>query len=184
MTRCLGEKTLLLLSEGQASSAQRSHLRTCQKCAGHYDRITSDVKIISHTLQQEPPRVELALLRMPFAYRTVPIATALLLAVGLLWGESRLWKLYSPSSSEQAVSADVSQFLEQVSDALFDGGNIRDVEANSPESDFASLQVALGENCSDDCREFFSTALDEPMASSGNPTAGGEMQRAVSDRGE
>ena len=70
-----------------------------------------------------------------------------------MWGESRLWR--PDSSSEQILSGDVSQFLEQVSDAIFDRGSMGEVEPASSDSDLASVQVALGENCSDECREIF-----------------------------
>jgi hypothetical protein len=69
-----------------------------------------------------------------------------------MWGESRLWR--PNPSSEQALNGDVSQFLEQVSEAIFDRGS-REVETASSEADLASVQVALGENCSAECRELF-----------------------------
>ena len=111
-----------------------------------------DLRFITQTLQQEPPLLRIAA-RAPIVYRSLPIAAGVLLAIALVWGESRLWR--PDSSSEQILSGDVSQFLEQVSEAIFDRGSIREVETASSEADLASVQVALGENCSAECRELF-----------------------------
>jgi hypothetical protein len=122
----------------------------------------------------------------------LPIAAGILLAIALMWGESRLWR--PDSSSEQTLSGDLSQFLEQVSEAIFDGGNIREVETS--DSDLASLQVALGENCSDDCRRLFDNSLSTTSTKSQTKTVDRSvvaakrrpidpaMQRMVSDRAQ
>jgi hypothetical protein len=112
--------------------------------------------------------------------------------MALLWGESRLTR--PNSSSEQIPNSDVSQFLEQVSEAIFDRGSIREVETVSSESDLASVQVALGENCSAECRELFINSLstdvklkakivDQPVVAIRRRPVDPAMQHMVSDRG-
>src|SRR5215831_15238982 len=150
MNPCLEDKALFLISEGEVSDEQRSHLQSCAACAERYHEIGRDLRCITQTLQQEPPALRIAA-RAPIVYRSLPIAAGLLLAMALLWGERRLSRPHP--SSEQIANSDVSQFLEQVSEAIFERGSIREVETASSESDLASVQVALGENCSADCRE-------------------------------
>ena len=190
MIRCLEDKTLFLLSEGEASAEQRSHLQSCQACTERYREIERDLRLITHTLQQEPAPVRFAAPRAPIFLRSLPIAAGVLLAIALMWGESRLWR--PDSSSEQTLSGDLSQFLEQVSDAIFDRGS-REVETASSESDLASVQVALGENCSAECRELFINSLstdtkskakteDRPVVATKRRPLDPAMQRMVSDR--
>jgi hypothetical protein len=190
MIRCLEDKTLFLLSEGEASEEQRSHLQSCQACTERYREIERDLRLITHTLQQEPAQFRFAAPRAPIFLRSLPIAAGILLAIALMWGESRLWR--SDSSSEQTLSGDLSQFLEQVSDAIFDRGS-REVETASSESDLASVQVALGENCSAECRELFINSLstdtkskakteDRPVVATKRRPLDPATQRMVSDR--
>jgi hypothetical protein len=190
MIRCLEDKTLFLLSEGEASEEQRSHLQSCQACTERYREIERDLRLITHTLQQEPAQFRFAAPRAPIFLRSLPIAAGILLAIALMWGESRLWR--PDSSSEQTLSGDLSQFLEQVADAIFDRGS-REVETASSESDLASVQVALGENCSAECRELFINSLstdtkskakteDRPVVATKRRPLDPAMQRMVSDR--
>ena len=192
MNQCLEDKALFLLSEGEASEEQQSHLQSCQVCAGRYNEIERDLRLITHTLRQEPP-LRFNATRTPVFYRSLPIAAGVLLAIALMWGESRLWR--PNSSSEQTLNEDVSQFLEQVSEAIFDGGSIREVGTASSESDLASLQVALGENCSDECRELFNDSIsttikpktktvERPVVAAKRRPLDPAMQHMVSDRVE
>ena len=191
MIRCLEDKTLFLLSEGEASEEQRSHLQSCQACTERYREIERDLRLITHTLQQEPAQFRFAAPRAPIFLRSLPIAAGVLLAIALMWGESRLWR--PDSSSEQTLSGDLSQFLEQVSEAIFDRGS-REVETASSESDLASVQVALGENCSAECRELFINSLstdakskakndDRPVVAIKRRPLDPAMQHMVSDGG-
>ena len=190
MIRCLEDKTLFLLSEGEASAEQRSHLQSCQACTERYREIERDLRLITHTLQQEPAPFRFAASRAPIFLRSLPIAAGILLVIALMWGESRLWR--PDSSSEQILNGDVSQFLEQVSEAIFDRGS-REVETASSEADLASVQVALGENCSAECRELFINSLstdtkskakteDRPVVATKRRPLDQAMQHMASDR--
>jgi hypothetical protein len=190
MIRCLEDKTLFLLSEGEASEEQRSHLQSCQACTERYREIERDLRLITHTLQQEPAQFRFAASRAPIFLRSLPIAAGILLVIALMWGESRLWR--PDSSSEQTLSGDLSQFLEQVSEAIFDRGS-REVETASSESDLASVQVALWENCSAECRELFINSLStdtkskakteaRPVVATKRRPLDPAMQHMVSDR--
>lgn len=193
MTQCLDRKTLFLLSEGEASEKERLHLQNCEACAKRYEKIEQDLRLITNTLQQEPPRVGFASPGASIFLRSLPVAAGVLLAVALMWGESRLWR--PDSAPEQRLSSDVSQFLEQVSEAIFDGGRIRDVGIASSDSDLASVQVALGEDCSADCRSLFNDwptartklkpdAVDRPVIAGKRRAIEPGMQQMVSGRTE
>ena len=190
MIRCLEDKTLFLLSEGEASAEQRSHLQSCQACTERYREIERDLRLITHTLQQEPAPFRFAAPGPSIFLRAWPIAAGVLLAIALMWGESRLWR--PNPSSEQSLNGDVSQFLEQVSEAIFDRGS-REVETASSEADLASVQVALGENCSAECRELFINSLstdtkskakteDRPVVATKRRPLDPAMQHMASDR--
>ena len=191
MNPCLEDKALFLISEGEVSDEQRSHLQSCPTCAGRYHEMGSDLRCITQTLQQDPPTLRIAA-KAPIVYKSLPLAAGVLLAMALFWGESRLSR--PVSSPEQALNGDVSQFLEQVSEAIFDRGTIREVETVSSESDLASVQVALGENCSAECRELFINSLstdvklkakivDQPVVAIRRRPVDPAMQHMVSDRG-
>jgi hypothetical protein len=187
MTQCLEDKALFLLIEGETNPEQQSHLQNCQACAKRYYETKRDLRLITHTLRQEAPPLPW-IPKAPILYRSLPIAAGVLLALALALGDSRLWRQSPPS--EQALNGDVSQFLEQVSEAVFDRGSIREVEAASSNSDLASVQVALGGNCSAECRELFINSLstdttepvDRPVVTARRRPVDPAMQRMVSDR--
>lgn len=54
MRRCLREKELVLLHEGEGRSADRSHLETCTRCAGRYRQLADDLRAISMVLETDP----------------------------------------------------------------------------------------------------------------------------------
>jgi hypothetical protein len=190
MTQCLEDKALFLLIEGETNPEQQSHLQNCQACSKRYYEINRDLRLITHTLRQEAPPLPWTP-KAPILYRSLPIAAGVLLALALALGDSRLWQQSPPS--EQALNGDVSQFLEQVSEAVFDRGSIREVETASSDSDLASVQVALGENCSAECRELFINSLstdtkskaetvDRAVVTARRRPVDPAMQRMVSDR--
>jgi hypothetical protein len=168
MTRCLDDKTLFLLSEGEDDNEDRLHVERCQSCAERFERIARDLEFIRKVLQRDPASIGLAPIRMPFLYRLLPIAAALLFGIALVWGESRLWNRTSPSSAELTSNSDLSQFLNQVNDALFGDTNARNGSVSPPDSDVASLQVALGQDCADECRELFANLMLEPSTKTSN----------------
>jgi hypothetical protein len=190
MIQCLEDKALFLLSEGETNPEQQSHLQNCQTCTKRYYEIKQDLRLITATLRQEAPPLPRTP-KAPILYRSLPIAAGVLLALALVLSDSRLWRQSPPS--EQALNGDVSQFLEQVSEAVFDRATIREVETASSDSDLASVQVALGEKCSAECRELFINSLstdikskaetvDRPVVTARRRSVDPAMQRMVSDR--
>ena len=166
MTRCLGEKAFLMLSAGGGSSEQRLHVETCELCNGRYELVARELDVIASTLRQEPPADAPMNRPIPLLYKATPIAAALLFAAVLIWGESRLWHSNLSQSSAQVAANDMSDFIEQVSEALFPAEALGQTEVTSASSDLVSIQNALGENCSADCQELFAGLINERKASS------------------
>jgi hypothetical protein len=166
MTRCLGEKAFLMLSAGDGSSEQRLHLETCALCSERYERVAQELELITSMLRQDPPAGAQISRPIPVLYRAAPVIAAALFAVALIWGESRFLHSNLPESSEQLASSDWSQLLEQVSEALFPAEALSQPEVTPAGSDLVSVQNALGENCSADCRELFAGLTNERKATS------------------
>ena len=166
MTRCLREKTLLLLSAEGGDSAQRLHLETCESCGERYRRMAEELELITSTLRQEVPVDAQSGRPIPILYRAAPVIAAVLFAVALIWGESRFVHTNFPKSSEQLASSDWSQLLEQVSEALFPVEALGQTDVTPSGSDWVSFQNALGESCSAECQELFSPLATERSATS------------------
>jgi hypothetical protein len=188
MSRCLEEKALLLLSEGGGSAGERSHLQNCRPCMARYDKLTQDLWSIAETLRGEPPPLPAGNPRAAIFYRSVSIAAGLLLVIALVWGERGAWRANRSALSEQGLNSEVSQFLEQVSEAVFASGRIREADIASSESDLASIQIALGENCSAECRQFFSNSYfttadstNQPVMGANQPNLDPAMRHTVSN---
>src|SRR6267378_1468140 len=54
MRRCLGDKALVLLHEGDGRPEDRSHLEGCARCADRYRRLTDDLRVIGVVLASDP----------------------------------------------------------------------------------------------------------------------------------
>jgi predicted anti-sigma-YlaC factor YlaD len=94
MSRCLGDKALLLLYDGEGTSAERTHLAECEACVARYREMGCDLEAISHVLREEPPPKTVSQFSPSFTIRALPRAAALALALVLMWIGVRLW---SPS---------------------------------------------------------------------------------------
>jgi hypothetical protein len=160
MTKCLNDRSLFLINEGSGDSEHQSHLKSCRSCRRRYERLTADLELLGNTLSAVASSPRPSPLRMPIIYRSLPIAVALLLGIVLIWGESRFWSPIS-SSSELSSSPDLTQFLDQVAAALFSNPNDKDADAVSPDPDMASVQAALGQDCSNECRELFASLMQD-----------------------
>ncbi len=161
MSRCLAEKTLLLLSAEAGDSAQRLHLQSCKFCSERYRRMKEELEWISSALRQEPPVGAQDGQPIPLLYRVAPVMAAALFAAALIWGESRFLHTNFPKSSEEMAGSDWSQLLEQVSEALFPAEALGQTDIISSGSDWASFQSALSESCSAECQELFSLLATE-----------------------
>ena len=95
MNRCLSDRTLLLIDDGEGSSVQRTHLQECAACAARYRQLGRDLEAISQVLREEPPPQTASHRSRPFALRWLPGTAALAAALLLVWVGVGLW---SPSA--------------------------------------------------------------------------------------
>lgn len=188
MSRCLEEKTLVLLREDDGRAEEWSHLQNCASCMRRYDELTRDLRSITRALQEEPPPLRVGNPRGAILYRSVAMAAGLLLAIALVWGEKGTGRASRSLVSEQVLNTEISQFLEQVSEAIFDSSKIREAETALSESNLASIQIALGENCSAECRHFFSNSYlttanpaNQPVVAANQPNLDAAMQYRLSN---
>ena len=151
MSRCLRDQTLLLLYEGEGTSADRDHLEVCTDCTTRYQRLGQDLKLIGQVLR-EPPPLRQAQDRSPQALpyrfhplriRWMPVAAALAVTLTSVWGG--MWER-SPSPPvlpAEAGSEAVFLSLEEMAAALFSTAEVSAELVPAPVSNLAYLQAAL-----------------------------------------
>ena len=112
MNRCLKDKTLLLLHDGERTTAQRTHLTECATCAARYQKLRRDLQTISEILRDEPLQDAVSHPLSSPGVRWLPtvgtLAVALLLAVVAvqLWGPSARLFLTGASDGESSTLLD------------------------------------------------------------------------------
>jgi len=144
MRRCLRDRALFLLYEGEGTDVQRAHLETCEACAQRYQRLVDDLAVIRRTLREESlPRV-LYRAPQPSHLRWAPLVTVLTVTLIFVWGGMWAWKLAPPFPRGQTPNEEIWQFLGDVSSATLPAvTNIEDTPTRI--SDFVYLRHALGE---------------------------------------
>ena len=145
MSRCLRERTLWDIYEGEGAAAQQAHLQTCVACRMRYQALVHTLAKISNSLQETPPPP----VRMPrpFPYpgrwqsAVVGLAMLLLLVGGSRW----LRQTPPPTPSVVVYSEELIPLLEEVDTIV-----VMTLDADSVESweaivDMAALDAALEE---------------------------------------
>ncbi len=118
MNQCLKDRSLLLLHEGEETSAQRSHLAECEPCATRYRQLGSDLEMIGQVLREEPPPEIVRHRPQPFTVRWLPTAAAVAMLLALLWGGVQMWSP-SPPPIKETSNEEIWYILEEVSADLF-----------------------------------------------------------------
>jgi hypothetical protein len=107
MRRCLREKQLVLLHEGEGRLADRNHLETCPRCAARYLRLDDDLRVIGQVLDSEPVPA-LGPGRVVWQRWVLAASVTFALAIGLNvlfareWG--RVTSRQSPGSADSAAA--------------------------------------------------------------------------------
>jgi hypothetical protein len=145
MSRCLRDRTLWLLSEGEAGREARAHVTSCAVCAARLRRLEQDLSRLRSVLTgPAPPRVAATRLRpapVPWLTAAATLA-AMLMAVWVgLW-----WQQPSPPTPPTAARQEsVWPFIAGVSAALFSAVDIGAIGTPDQPSDLDDLQAALAE---------------------------------------
>ena len=149
MSRCLRERTLWVIYEGEGTAAQQAHLQTCVACHVRYQALVHTLEGISNGLQETLP----PLVRMPRPFPSpvrwqsavVGLAVLLLLVGGGLW----LRQVPPPTQPVVVYSEELTPLLEEVDTIVVltldaDGAEIWETIA-----DIAALDAALEEELVD-----------------------------------
>jgi hypothetical protein len=142
MSRCLGDRTLWRLSEGEASREERAHVAYCGVCAARLRRLEQELGYLRLVLSGSPPSQGVPAQRPHVRMRwVVPVAT-LAAMVMLVWFGG--WWLQPSSPLPVDVrQASIWPFIEGVSTALFPIVEIGFSAAPDRLSDLDDLQAAL-----------------------------------------
>jgi hypothetical protein len=144
MSRCVDDRTLWLLSEGDASRESRAHVDSCTTCTARLRRLEQDLNSLRSALAASPPSpAGLSWGRSTrgrWRASTAALAAMVVLAWFGVW-----WQHLLPSRSMEMHQESIWPFIEGVSAALF-----ASVESGLPvplerESDFDDLQAALAD---------------------------------------
>ena len=145
MSRCLRERTLWGIYEGEGTAAQQAHLQTCVACRMRYQALVHTLEEISSSLQETPPPPVRMPRPFPYPVRwqsaVVGLAVLLLLVGGSLW----LRQVPSPAQPVVVFSEELTPLLEEVDTIV-----VMTLDADSVESweaviDVAALDAALEE---------------------------------------
>lgn len=114
MYRCLKDKTLLLLHDGEGTSAQRTHLTECKTCAARYQKLRRDLEAIGQILADEPPPNAVSDRFSPPGGRWLPTVGALAMALLLVGVAVRLWSPSARLSLTGASDGEGSTLLDEL----------------------------------------------------------------------
>ena len=111
MSRCLTERTLMLLQAGEGGAEERAHLRACPRCAARHRALEDDLGVIADALRAGAPR---GAAHPRLRWRTVgALAATVALAVGAAW----LWR--GAPVAPRGGGGDVSALVEDLAGTLF-----------------------------------------------------------------
>ena len=145
MSRCLRERTLWGIYEGEGTAAQQAHLQACAVCRVRYQALVHTLEEISSNLQETPPPP----VRMPrpFPYpgrwqsAVVGLAVLLLLVGGGLW----LRQVPPPTQSAVVYSEELTPLLEEVDTIVVMTLDVDSVESWEAIADGDALDAGLEE---------------------------------------
>jgi hypothetical protein len=142
MSRCVSDRTLWLLSEGEACCEERAHLACCGVCAARLRRLEQEISDLRVVLSMSPPSPVAPTLQ-PGVRRRWVAAVATLAAVVMCAWFGGWWRQPSSPLPTEAPQASIWPFIEGVSTALFPGAEIGFSAAPNRLSDLDDLQTAL-----------------------------------------
>ncbi len=145
MRKCLRERTLVSLLEGEGSSTERAHLEACAACADRYGQLVRDLRVVGQVLREEPPPRPWRSFRSLHT-RWIPAIAALALILVSVWGIMRVEKSAAPVPWEETRGEDTSLFADDLSGAIFASGDDSLAEVSYTDADFSYLDSALGED--------------------------------------
>lgn len=123
MMRCVRDRTLWLIHEGQGSPAEGAHLRACPRCASRYDRLVRDLEALGPALRALPSVARSRPSARALAGRRLALAAALVVLVAVGSVEVWRWQVWSRPIPPASSARDVLPFLGEVSAVLWSAGS-------------------------------------------------------------
>jgi hypothetical protein len=142
MSHCLRDRTLWLLSEGEASGEDRAHVASCVVCATRLHRLEQDLSQLRVVLFDSPPPQATLVRRRPLGGRWLASAAALAAMVVLAWYGVR-WQRPSLPLPMEARQESIWPFIEGVSAVLFPTVDAGAISAPDQLADLDDLRAAL-----------------------------------------
>ena len=114
MSRCLRDRTLWNIYEGEGREVQRAHLQDCAACRARYQAFVHTVEGISHRLRETPPPPGRTARASPFALSwqgaVAGVAMLLLLVASGRWP----WRVSPPRPPAVAHSEELILLSEEI----------------------------------------------------------------------
>ncbi len=142
MSRCVSDRTLWLLSEGEACREERAHVTSCGVCAVRLRRLEQEISDLQVVLSGSPPS-QVAPTQQPGVRRRWVAAVATLAAMVMFAWFGGWWRQPPLPLPTEVHQASIWPFIEGVSTALFPGAEIGFNTAPDRLSDLDDLQAAL-----------------------------------------
>jgi hypothetical protein len=143
MSRCLRDRTLWLLSEGEASREDRAHVASCIVCAARLHRLEQDLSQLRAALAAPVlPRVTPTPLRT-VGVRWVMAASAFAALLMMAWVGMWWQHPSAPTLPLEARQESFWPFIEGVSAALFTIVDAGAISKPEPLPDLDDMQAAL-----------------------------------------
>jgi hypothetical protein len=156
MSRCVRDRTLWLLTEGEASREERAHVATCAACVARFRRLERKLSHLQSVLSGASPPVMAPVrsrsVRLRLMAPAAALAAVLMVAWCGVWWQQRWLSLPTGMPQESAWN-----LIEAVSTALFSTGGIDLSDDAEQLSDLDNLQAALAGEWPCDGIEVFAT---------------------------
>jgi hypothetical protein len=143
MSRCLRDRTLWLLSEGEASREDRAHVASCAVCAARLRRLEQDLSRLRSVLMGPTPPQVAPTRRRPIRGQWLTTAATLAAMLMVVW--VGLWwrQPLPPTLPTETRQESIWLFIEGVSTALFPAVEVELTAIPDRLSGLADLQAAL-----------------------------------------
>ena len=143
MNRCVRDRTLWLLSEGEGSREDRAHVASCVACSARLRRLEEELRHLMSVLRAPPPPQLIPARTQPVHVQWLT-AAAMLAAMFMVVWVGVWWQQPSPPVLPMEVSQEsIGSFIDAVSAALFATVDPGVMSSPDPLPDLDDLQAAL-----------------------------------------
>jgi hypothetical protein len=143
MNRCLHDRTLWLLSEGEASREDRAHVVSCAACTARLQRLEEDVRRLTWVLSAPPPPQVAQARLWPVRGQWLTASATLTVLLVVVW-VGLWWQQPSPPAlPTEAHQESVWPFIEGISAALFSSVDSGVIGTTEEVGDLDDLHAAL-----------------------------------------